>query len=69
MNQKERDADFSEQWSRLAAEIKAQGVSNSTVLAVMPRHEPARIMTSSCEGIYPVWEMRPSKTPKSKYYG
>lgn len=56
------------EWEKLREELLANPMKNTTVLASIPRHEPARIMMGSTDGIYPVHEPVNPVSDKSKYY-
>lgn len=55
-------------WKNLSIKLKSKmrhKLTNKTIVAVMPTHPPARIMTSFAEGIYPTREMfLPTKSKK-----
>jgi ribonucleotide reductase alpha subunit len=58
-------------WEKLREEIEQFGIKNTRVVAVMPLHPPARLMTVVTDGIEPCRDMylERSDHPKSKYYG
>ena len=58
-------------WEALREAIKNEEFKFSSMVAVMPRHPPARIMTAHTDGIEPLrgpMAMVRTLSPKSKYY-
>lgn len=56
-------------WDKVRAEIEKSGLTSSTrMLAVMPQHDPVRVLTSTCDGIYPIREFHSTKGSNNGYY-
>lgn len=45
-------------WEQLKREMQASGVRHTSMVAVMPQHEPIRPMSNVCPGIYPYVETK-----------